>query len=30
MIAIIGNMLAGLGVLALFGATLRLTKGKAG
>jgi hypothetical protein len=30
MIAIIGNVLAGLGVLALFGATLRLTKPKRG
>jgi hypothetical protein len=26
MIAIIGNVLAGLGVVALFGATVRLTK----
>jgi hypothetical protein len=28
MIAIVGNMLAGLGVIALFGATLRLTRTK--
>jgi len=28
MIAVIGNVLAGIGVLSLFTATLRLTKGK--
>jgi len=28
MIAVIGNVLAGIGVLSLFTATLRLTRGK--
>jgi len=28
MIAVIGNVIAGLGVLSLFTATLRLTRGK--
>jgi hypothetical protein len=28
MLAVIGNVLAGLGVVSLFAATLRLTKGK--